>query len=346
MPPPDGNYYGKVNNAGENVLLPSLYATAEVLPGWHVGLGITSPFGLGTKYGTDSVARYDALTTSLQTVDITPVVAWQPLPVLSVAAGLQVEIADARLSQAVDFASITDQALAHYGLRGPTPGTADGISAMKGSDAALGWQVGLLFQPLPGTRVGFDYRSAIFHKLSGSIAFENAGALAPHFPSSNASAKLVTPDTYSLSLAQDLGPLTLLAGLDFTQWSRFKELTINYTGVNAPGTIHENWHDTVMLSAGADWRVLPGVTLRSGVAFDRTPTADSNRNALIPDANRYWLSVGATWKPIPVVALSAAYSHLFVDSAKVNTTTLTGTSLQASYNNQIDIFSLQGTLAF
>ena len=327
-------------DAGENVLLPSFYATAEIAPDWHLGLGVTSPFGLGTKYDPASIARYDALTTSLITTDITPSLAWQPLPVLSVAAGVRVEIANARLSQAVDFGS----AGYRYRVPGYLPGQNDGISAMKGGDAAVGWQLGLLLQPVPGTTVGFDYRSPIFHKLSGSIAFQNAGPLAPLFPGGNASARLVTPDTFSLSATQDLGPFTLLAGIDYTLWSRFKDLQINYTG--GPATITENWHDTVMLSAGADWHVLPGLTLRSGAAFDRTPASDSNRNALIPDANRYWLSVGATYKPLPVLALSAAYSHLFVDNSKVNTTTISHSLFQASYNSQIDILSLEATLSF
>ena len=332
------------HDAGEAVLLPSLYATAEVAPDWHVGLAITSPFGLATKYGIDSVARYNALTTSLTTYNFAPSVAWQPLPVLSIAAALRVEIADARLSQGVDFGTIGYA----NGIPGYYPGLHDGISQMKGNDTAVGWQLGALYTPLPGTKVGFDYRSPIFHSLSGSIAFQNAGALAPAFAGGPATAKLVTPDTFSLSLAQDIGRVTLLAGIDYTLWSRFKDLEINYVGGPSPSVIQENWNNTAMFSAGADWRVTDAVTLRSGVALDLTPVTDAYRNAGIPNSNRYWLSVGATWKPMPKLALSAAYSHLFMDSAKVSLTGEPGisTGLLANYNNQINILSLEATLSF
>jgi long-chain fatty acid transport protein len=338
-------------DAGENVLLPSLYATAQIAPDWHVGLAITSPFGLATKYDAASIARYYAQTTSLTTINIAPSVAWQPLPVLSVAAALRVEVADARLSQAVDFGSVVNGFIPGYPGYAPGRIANDGLATVKGNDAAVGWQVGLLYQPAPGTRLGFDYRSAIYHKLSGSMAFGNVPqglplplqqALSATFAGGPATAKLVTPDTLSLSVAQDIGPVTLLGGVDYTLWSHFKTLMVNYTG--PAFDIQENWRDTVMLSAGADWHVAADWTLRGGFAFDETPTRDANRTPRIPDANRYWLSVGATWKPIPRLALSAAYSHIFVDNSTVNLTS--NGSLSAGFNNQIDILSAEATLSF
>lgn len=314
-------------NAAASVLLPSFFATAQVAPDWHVGLAVTSPFGLSTKYDANSVARYNALTTSLKTYNFAPSVAWQALPTLSVAAGLRVEVADARLSQAISPL---------------VPGT----GTVKGDDTAVGWQIGLLWQPLPGTKVGFDYRSAIFHDLSGSVAYQGAQPISL-FAGGHATAKLATPDTYSLSLAQDAGAVTLLAGLDYTGWSRFQNLTVNYAG--PPFSIQENWNNSFMVSAGADWHVTDTVTLRSGAAVDLTPTTNAYRTPRIPDGNRYWLSIGATWKPIPKLALSAAYSHLFVDSTKVDLPAQAGvsTGLQANYNNnQINILSAEATYSF
>lgn len=331
---PAGGTAGR--DAAQSVLLPSFFATAQIAQDWHVGLAVTSPFGLATKYNTDSVARYNALTTSLATYNFAPSVAWQALPTLSVAAALRVEMADARLSQAVDFGTV---GYAH-GIPGYYPGLHDGIGSLKGNDTAVGWQIGLLWQPLPATKVGFDYRSAIFHNLSGSVTYQNAGVLAPVFAGGSATAKLVTPDTFSLSLAQDVGAVTMLASLDYTEWSRFKTLQVNYTG---PAFVtQENWNNSFMVSAGADWRLNETVTLRTGAAVDLTPVPNAYRTPRIPDGNRYWLSVGATWKPMPRLALSAAYSHLFVDSTKVDLS-----SLQANYNNnQINILSAEATLSF
>lgn len=337
------------HDAGASVMLPALFATAQVAQDWHVGLAITSPFGLTTKYDTSSVARYYGLTSSLRTFDITPSVAWQALPTLSVGAALRVETASARLSQAVDFGSIGYA----YHIPGYFPGANDGIAQVKGSDTSVGWQLGALWQPLPGTNIGFDYRSPVFHNLGGSIYFQGAGPISanPTFAASTAAAKVVTPDTFSLSWAQNLGQVTLLASVDYTLWSRFKQLLITWP--TGSSLTQENWNNTIMFSAGADWRVTDTVTLRGGLAADLTPVSSDYRTPRIPDGNRYWLSVGATWKPIPRLALSAAYSHIFVDNTKVSLTDLgPGTpnflrgNLVANYNNQINILSAEATYAF
>ena len=153
---------------------------------------------------------------------------------------------------------------------------------------------------------------------------------------------MVTPDTFSLALAQDVGAVTMLASVDYTEWSRFKTLLVNYAG--PPLVTQENWNNSFMVSAGADYRLNEAVTLRTGAAVDLTPVSNAYRTPRIPDGNRYWLSIGATWKPIPKLALSAAYSHLFVDSTKVD---LPASGLQANYNNnQINILSAEATYSF
>ena len=336
-------------DAAETVLLPSFYATAEITPDWHVGLAVTSPFGLTTKYDTPSVARYYALTSNLRTYNITPSVAWQVVPQLSVSAGLQIQVANANLSQAVNYGAIGLALNPQLAALGYAPGKKDGIASVKGNDTAVGWQVGLLYEPLTGTRLGFDYRSPIFHNLTGDVTTQ-----APYpLPStvSNGAAKLVTPDTFSFAVAQDVGDFTLLGSVDYTLWSRFKQLLVTSGGPDS--LTQENWNNSVMVSVGADWRVAQQWTLRAGLAYDQTPVDNSFRTPRIPDNNRYWLSLGATWKPIPKLAISAAYSHIFVPSSSVNLVDLgPGTpnylrgNLSATYDNQINIVSLQGTLAF
>ena len=337
-------------NAGSTVALPSFYATAQIAPDWHVGLAVTAPFGLSTKYDTDSIVRYYALTTSLATYNFTPSVAWQVLPTLSVAAGLQVEVADAHLSNAVDFGTIG----AGLGIPGYLPGRNDGVASLKGNDTSVGWQVGAMYQPVPGTKLGFDYRSAMFHTLTGSVSYLGVPpplALAPTFAGGSATAKLVEPDTFSLGVAQDIGAFTVLAEFDYTLWSRFRQLLATWP--NGSSLTEENWSNTSMVSLGADWRVAPDWTVRAGVAYDQSPVGTAYRTPRIPDNNRYWLSVGATWRPIPKLAISAAYSHIFVDNMQValndagpGTANYLRGNLNASYNGQINIFSLQGTLSF
>jgi long-chain fatty acid transport protein len=138
-------------NAGLAAALPDLYATAQLKDTLFAGLAITSPFGLVTKYGADSIASNYALTTRLQTINIGPTLAWKVLPNFSIAAGLNVEIAQGHRSNAVDFGAVG--AVSGLAAFGYLPGTHIGAATINGSDTAVGWNVGALYEPLPGTRV-------------------------------------------------------------------------------------------------------------------------------------------------------------------------------------------------
>ena len=337
-------------DVGVDAVLPALYATAQIAPDWHVGLSVTSPFGLVTKDDTSSIARYYGLTSKLTTFDIAPAVSWQALPNLALGGSLIVETADTRLSNAVDFGTIgAGLGLARFGL---LPGRADGVGTAKGSDTAVGYQLGALFEPVPGTRIGLDYRSTIYHDVTGTIAFTGVPApLAPGFTTQSAQAKLITPANISLGVAQDIGPVTLLAGVTGTQWSRFRQLLVTYTG--GASLTDERWRDTVTVSGGADWHINDRFTLRAGAAWDQTPVPDRYRTPRIPDGDRTWLSAGATWKATDHLALSVAYTHIFIDDTKValidagpGTPNFLRGNLAASFSNQVNIVAAQARYAF
>lgn len=338
-------------NSGASAALPSFYGTAQVTDTVFLGLAITSPFGLTTKYPGNSIARYYALTTQLRTVNFGPTIAWQVTPQLSLGAGLNIETADAHLSNAVDYGAIG--ALKGLAKLGYLPGTKDGIATVRGNDTTVGWNVGLLFEPQPGTKIGFAYRSAMSHNLQGSITYQNVPTLlAPGFVNASASAKVPEPASASLSVAQDIGKWTALADVTFTGWSSFKTLTA-YTGSTVVSTTPENFNNTVSLSVGADYRLNEQVTLRAGTMYDPTPVKNQFRTPRIADNDRIWLSIGATYKPIPSLALTGAYSHLFAANTNVNladagpgTPNFLRGNLNASYNLAIDIVSVQATYKF
>src|SRR6185437_13394305 len=342
-------YAGSVGtNPGASAALPNLSATAQISDTLFLGLAVTSPFGLTTKYPADSVVRYYALTTELRTVNIGPAIAWQVLPRLSLGGGLNIETADAHLSSAADFGAIG--ALGGLGRFGLLPGRSDGIVTIRGNDTALGWNAGALFEPAPGTRLGLTYRSAIFHTLTGSVVYQNVPApLAPLFRSGSATAKLPEPSTISLSVARDSGDWTFLGSLTYTGWSIFHTLTA-FSGSGRISTTQENFRDTVSVSLGADYRVNDKLTLRAGTMFDQTPIRDQYRTPRIADNNRYWLSFGATYRPVANLTLSAAYSHIFAADSTValidagpGTPNFPRGNLNATYRISIDILSVQAT---
>ncbi|MFC7474721.1 OmpP1/FadL family transporter [Dankookia sp. GCM10030260] len=338
---------------GLDAFVPAMHTTLQLAPDWHFGLSVTAPWGLVTKQAEDSIARYHALTSSLKTVNITPAVSWQVLPSLSIGAGLQIQYASARLSNAVDFGAIG----AAQRIPGFVPGARDGRSTVTGDNTAVGLTLGAQWQPLTNTRVGLAFRSAMFHTLEGDAQFQAVPfpiSLSPSFANTLAQAKLVTPETVTFGLRQRIDDRwTALAGLEWTNWSRFRDLTVTFDNGRAPSVTEERWRDTVFASLGGEYRWNEDLTLRAGVAYDQTPVRDADRTPRIPDNDRYWLSAGASYQMNRNITLSAAYTHIFAADASVNlkdpgpnNTNLFRGNLASTYSASVDIVTAQLRFAF
>ena len=342
-------------DAGVNAFVPATYATAQLSPEWAVGLAVTAPFGLVTKYDNDFIGRYHALTSTLRTINLAPTVSYRPLPWLSFGASLQIQHAYARISQAVDFGSAG--ALGGLAPFGVTPGRFDGRATVRGDDIAVGWTVGAVWEPQDGTRVGVSFRSALFHKLEGDGYFQGApGPLANsvNFRNTDVRAKLTTPETASFGAAQRVGERwTLLGDVSWTNWSRFRELRVDFDTGRAPSVSEQRWRDTWAVAVGAEYLVADGLRVRAGVAYDNSPARDVTRTPRIPDSDRYWLSVGASYQVLRNVELTAAYTHIFADDAKVRlrdrgpgTENFLRGNLDANYSASVDIVAVQARLMF
>jgi len=153
-------------NAGESNALPNAYLTWQFTPGLSVGLGISRPYLLDTRYGAGWVGSASGIESELTTVNINPAVAYKVNELVSVGAGLNYQTMDVRLTSTA--------------------------ASFKGDDNALGWNIGALFTLSPAMRVGVAYRSKIEHDISGS----NNGVAARR--------DIDTPGVFTLSVWQQV----------------------------------------------------------------------------------------------------------------------------------------------
>ncbi len=145
----------------------------------------------------------------------------------------------------------------------------------------------------------------------------------------------------------------MLAGAEWTNWSRFRDLVVNFDNGRAPSITQERWRDSWFFSAGAEYRWNERLTFRGGVAYDQTPVQAVERTPRIPDNDRYWLSVGASYQVRPGVILTGGYTHIFApdstvslqDPGPANTNLLRG-NLDATYRASVDIVTAQLRFAF
>ncbi len=101
-----------------------------------------------------------------------------------------------------------------------------------------------------------------------------------------------------------------------------------------------NWHDGWFISGGLEYLWNPQLTLRGGVGWERSPIQNaSERSARVPDADRLWTSIGASYKWSPTTTLDFAYTHIFVEDAQIDRTETGGIRLVADVDSSVDIVS-------
>ncbi|MDT3705878.1 MAG: outer membrane protein transport protein [Thiobacillus sp.] len=318
---------GQGGDAGDLTFVPNAYFAYRLTPDVHLGLGLNSPFGLKTEYDTGWVGRFQALKSEVKTININPSIAWKVNDQLSLGGGLNVQRVEATLTNNISPAA---------------PGS---LMTVDGDDYGWGWNLGVLWQPATGTRIGLSYRSEVDYTLEGTLA---SNVSLPLPPSGEVTANLTLPASASLSVFHKLSPnVDVLADVTWTGWSSFDRLAVVYTSIAYPlPPTPENWDDNWRYSLGATWHMSDAWSLRGGVAYDETPVPDFYRTPRIPDGSRTWLSVGGQYRFSERSRIDFGYAHLFVEEVGLKSPPSGPIILTGEYDNAVDILSAQYTHSF
>lgn len=333
---------GDGGDAGDLAFVPNFYFSKAVTENVRLGIGINAPFGLKTEYGDSWVGRYQAIKSELKTININPSIAFKANDQFSLGFGISAMRAEADLTSAVDFGTPLGafQAL-------------DGKARLEGDDWGWGWNAGALFQLSSATRVGVAYRSQVHQTLEGTVKFSSVPApLAAAFPNGSITAKLTTPDSFSASVFHQVNDQwDVMGDLTWTRWSKFENLTAVRPSGAEVSSVPENWENTIRASVGASYRYSDALKARVGIAYDESPVPSEFRTPRIPDNDRYWLSIGASYKVTPAGSLDIGYTHIFVKDASLDKTTDVSVAalqdtLKGSYDSDVNILSVQYTHNF
>lgn len=300
--------------------IPHGYIVHQINDKTWFGLAMTVPFGMSTEY-SDTWAHADKGTDSeILSVDINPNFAFKLSEKISFGAGVSFQYVDASLGM------------------GPA-----GIlrSELEADNYAWGWNIGVMFTPVENVRIGLSYRSSIEHNARGKAELSGAlvnsvkiGELAP-VDLSGSYDSLTTveaPAWAMLNAAWDVNKdISLYATLRWADWSSFETVSTSIpqldglissipSGTPLPDVIHKlmamknipnYWKDTYLMSIGGDWRVSDFWTLRGGIGYETSPIDQKKyRTAIIPDADRLWLSVGSTFHWSKNFQTDVAFTHL------------------------------------
>jgi long-chain fatty acid transport protein len=284
---------GRSGDIGLDAILPSTYSSYQVNDSLWVGMHTGAPYGLVTKPRDIWAGQLYARTTQVISYEAMPTIGYKVNDWLSIGAGARVQYFKVRYFSAIGPT-----------LANPSPLAAS--AGLDGDDFGFGYSVGATLTPFAGTSIGIGYRSAVEQELDGKFQYFGVPI----------TAKIVLPESISVGLSQRVtDSLTLNATAEWTNWSRlgFPRVQNDLTGgllAQAP-YLPLDYNDGWFFSVGGEYRINPSWALRAGVAYELSPIDVDNRNPRLPDADRVWLSLGATYNWSDRLAFDVGYSHLF-----------------------------------
>jgi long-chain fatty acid transport protein len=139
------------------------------------------------------------------------------------------------------------------------------------------------------------------------------------------------------------------AGFEWTNWSRLRYPRVidQTTGLPyaASPLLYLGYKDGWFASLGAEYALTPQWTVRAGLAYEKSPIDTSSRSLRLPDSDRIWATLGASYAWNDRLTFDVAYAHIFARKAGI--VAQPGTPgyqpgygpLLASVDNQGDVIS-------
>lgn len=323
-------------------LIPHAFISHQVNDTTWVGFSFTVPFGMATEYDRNWAHKDHGTDAEIMVFDFNPSVAWKVTDKVRLGAGISLQYVDASLGMggtAPTDASLTKTTNVHGQLEATSTawGWNAGILFTPVENVRLGLSYRSQIQhkaegdltidglaPLTVTPKDGQPTLVPLHLFNGTY---DSGAI------------VSAPAWAMMSAAWDVNSwLSLYATFRWTDWSSFESLKVDTTAlegaiqngisqlpddvkpdvgavvgqmVEGMSYIRNNWRDTYLYSVGGDLRVNSFWTLRGGIAYETSPIQErETRTAIIPDADRWWFSVGSTFHWTKDFQTDVGFSHL------------------------------------
>jgi long-chain fatty acid transport protein len=285
-------------------LPPNLYLTYKVHDRVTAGVGVFSAFGLGTEWEDPAnfTGRYLSFDSGLQTFSLQPTAAVKVSDQLAVGAGLEVRFSKVTLNRYLPFFDPFRFAVV------------DAARVRLESDWALsvGFAAGLLYRVTDRLRFGIAYRHHMTPDLEGELTLER---LPTGNPALDALLSAALPQQPLKARASHFAfPKELLLGVglspwdtwDFeldvywTQWSRFESIFLEVPDQPTFNQeISEDYKDAFAVRLGVEKRLNPQWSLMGGFFFDQNPVPIQSVDPVLPDADRWGVTLGVAYRRGP-----------------------------------------------
>ena len=282
-----GSTAGQKTDAKDHTwLIPNGYITHKVNERISIGIGSFAHFGLGIEWPKDFEGRFAAGSSKaiLKTTSISPVIAIKPVDRLLLGFGPYFQYMSIELHNNAFIGFPTPPLTADRNLAQ----TAD--ARVEGADWGWGYNLGLLFRIMKNLTFGASYLSEARHKINGNqelTSLSNGTTILKQ----GASGTITLPATLRLGLAWKRNPWTFEIDGQWTEWSSFRDLRIDFedgTSVDVP----KKWHNSWTYRFGVQYTVNKYLDLRAGFIYDQTPIPRDTLDPLVPSGNVIFYCLG------------------------------------------------------
>lgn len=295
-----GQTFTSSKDFAHDAAIPNFYLSHQLNEQVVLGFALGTNYGMETDLGTEFAAAHFGNQASVITKEANLNIGYQVVPQLSIGGGVRFVMGEG-----------------HFGATAPTnnilklpQGTT--LKYMEGDDNSWGWQIGAAWQINPNHRLGLAYKSEVMMDFEGYAKGITYGKNKPGMMS------LALPATAEIASFHQLNPQWAVhASINWTDWSAFKELTAVFPEKSDLIKL-ENWKDNYRFAFGTTYQYDAKLALRAGVAYDLAAVSDKYRTATIPETDRTWLSLGASYAATPQLTLDTGFTYIFAKDASIN----------------------------
>jgi long-chain fatty acid transport protein len=268
-----------------------------------LGLGVFSPFGLGTQFNSGWPGNVSNIKTNIQTLTINPTIALKASDYLSFGAGLDLMYFSLDMNRMLPIPFLGNQEL-----------------NLTGHSWGLGFNLGIHFKPLDYLSAGISYRSQVRQRIMGVSYFHPYNSL-----DASATGTIILPDmVFAGIMVQPIKPLSVEVGFIWTHWGLFNKLDVNFN--NALGILSEKkeWRDTWRPQIGIEYKPLAWLDLRAGYAFEHEPMPNKFADYLVPTTDRrhnFSLGTGVHWR---AWTIDLAYTFVYLPDKSITNSQSSG----------------------
>lgn len=313
----DQNGSASKNDVVPEAFIPNLYFVTPVNDKLALGAGMNVNFGLKSEYGRGYDAGLFGGETKLSTINLNFSGAYRVTQGLSVGLGLNAVHAKAKLDRTAGILKKTADTITQGKLGTVVPqlnkipayltSTDKSVVQLQDKSAwGFGWNAGVMYQFNENNRMGLAYHSAV------DIDFTDytATSLKAGKSGEESSLTLRLPDYVEFSgLHQVTNRFAIHYSYKYTHWSHLNKLYARYNDGKTAFDKELQYSNSSRVAFGGTYDIDDKLTLRAGVAYDQAASRHY-RTASIPDTDRTWYSLGATYSFTPNFSVDFGYAYL------------------------------------